>query len=115
MSDVHRATRDLVLERIRQDDSFVLATHENPDGDALGSLIGMHGLLSTLGKSSEMFISPSDLPLPREYRCAALAHAIQAPPADIARRTMVLLDCGSIDRNTAPVLQHGAHLLNVDP
>jgi phosphoesterase RecJ-like protein len=114
MSDVHRATRDLVLERIRQDDSFVLATHENPDGDALGSLIGMHGLLSTLGKSSEMFISPSDLPLPREYRCAALDHAIQAPPADIARRTVVMLDCGNIDRNPAAVLQHGAHLLNVD-
>ncbi len=38
-------TRRLVLERIRTDTSFVVATHEHPDGDALGSLIGMHGLL----------------------------------------------------------------------
>ena len=66
-------TRRLVLERIRADTSFVVATHEHPDGDALGSLIGMHGLLTALGKSSEMFISPSDLPLPREYRCPALS------------------------------------------
>jgi bifunctional oligoribonuclease and PAP phosphatase NrnA len=107
-------TRQLVLERIRADTSFVVATHEHPDGDALGSLIGMHGLLTALGKSSEMFISSSDLPLPREYRCPALEHAIQAPPSDIGERTVVMLDCGNIDRNPAAVLQHGEHLLNID-
>src|ERR1700735_5912803 len=106
-------TRELVLDRIRTDTSFVVATHENPDGDALGSLIGMHGLLTALGKSSEMFISPSDLPLPREYRCPALEHAIQAAPADIGERPVVMLDCRNIDRNPAAVLQHGAHLLNI--
>ena len=107
-------TRQLVLERIRADASFVVATHENPDGDALGSLLGMHGLLTALGKSSEMFISESDLPLPREYRCPALEHALQSAPADIGERTVVMLDCGNIDRNPAAVLQHGAHLLNID-
>jgi bifunctional oligoribonuclease and PAP phosphatase NrnA len=107
-------TRDLVLERVHRDASFVAATHENPDGDALGSLIGMHGLLTALGKDSEMFIAPTDLPLPREYRCAALEHAIQAAPADIGQRTVVMLDCGNIDRNPAAVLKHGAHLLNID-
>jgi bifunctional oligoribonuclease and PAP phosphatase NrnA len=108
------ATRELVLERLRLDDSFVLATHENPDGDALGSLIGMNGLLEALGKKSDMFISPSDLPLPREYRCKALERAIHTPPDDIQSRTVVLLDCGNIDRNPAAVLRDGAHLLNID-
>ena len=107
-------TRQLVLERVRADASFVVATHEHPDGDALGSLIGMHGLLSALGKNSEMFISESDLPLPREYRCPALERAIQSAPTDIGERTVVMLDCGNIDRNPASVLQHGAHLLNID-
>jgi bifunctional oligoribonuclease and PAP phosphatase NrnA len=108
------ATRELVLDRVREDSAFVVATHENPDGDALGSLIGMHGLLTALGKDSVMFIAGSDLPLPREYRCAALEHAIQAAPADIGERTIVMLDCGNIDRNPAAVLQHGAQLLNID-
>ncbi len=107
-------TREIVLERIREARSFVVATHENPDGDALGSLIGMHGLLTALGKDSEMFIAASDLPLPREYRCPTLEHAIQVAPQDIGQRTVVMLDCGNIDRNPAAVLQHGAHLLNVD-
>jgi phosphoesterase RecJ-like protein len=108
------ATRERVLERVRADTRFVVATHENPDGDALGSLIGMHGLLSALGKDSQMFIDASDLPLPREYRCPALEHAIHNVPADIAQRTVVMLDCGNIDRNPAAVLQSGAHLLNID-
>jgi phosphoesterase RecJ-like protein len=109
-----QGTRELVLARIRQDERFVLATHENPDGDALGSLVGMQGLLSALGKDTAMFISPHDLPLPHEYGEFSLDGLIQEPPADIAQRTVVFLDCGNIDRNSASVLRDGAHLLNVD-
>ena len=108
------AARTRALERIREDARFVLATHESPDGDALGSLVGMHGLLAELGKESEIFIAPEDLPLPLEYRIFSLERLIQAPPADIARRTVVFLDCGNIDRNSARVLRDGAHLVNID-
>jgi phosphoesterase RecJ-like protein len=107
-------TRESVLERIREDRRFVLATHERPDGDALGSLVAMHGLLAALGKESQMFIAPEDLPLPQEYQLFSLDGLIQQPPADIAERTVVFLDCGNIDRNSASVLRDGAHLLNID-
>jgi phosphoesterase RecJ-like protein len=107
-------TRELVLERIRADSRFVLAAHESPDGDALGSLVGMQGLLTALGKDSRMFIASEDLPLPREYGVLPLDGLIQAPPADIAERTVVFLDCGNIDRNSASVLRDGRHLLNID-
>jgi phosphoesterase RecJ-like protein len=109
-----QGTREQVLARIGEDSSFVLATHEHPDGDALGSLIAMQGLLKALGKESEMFISSQDLPLPREYRFFPLEGLIQEPPADVADRTVVFLDCGNIDRNSADVLRDGAHLLNID-
>lgn len=107
-------TRERVLERIREDSRFVLAAHERPDGDALGSLVGMQGLLSALGKDSVMFIAADDLPLPLEYRFFVLDGLIQAPPADVAERTVVFLDCGNIDRNSASVLHDGKHLLNID-
>jgi phosphoesterase RecJ-like protein len=107
-------TRERVLERIREDSRFVLAAHEGPDGDALGSLVGMQGLLTALGKDSHMFIAPEDLPLPYEYRFFTLDGLISSPPADIAVRTVVFLDCGNIDRNSAGVLQQGRHLLNID-
>lgn len=107
-------TRERVLERIREDSRFVLAAHEGPDGDALGSLVGMQWLLTTLGKDSQMFIAPEDLPLPYEYRFFTLDGLISSPPRDIAQRTVVFLDCGNIDRNSAGVLQQGRHLLNID-
>ena len=107
-------TRERVLERIREDSRFVLAAHERPDGDALGSLVGMQGLLSALGKDSMMFIAPDDLPLPLEYRFFSLDGLIQDAPADVAQRTVVFLDCGNIDRNSASVLHDGKHLLNID-
>ncbi len=107
-------SREAVLERIRADSSFVLATHENPDGDALGSLVAMHRLLAALGKDAPMFIADSDLPLPPEYDLFTLDGLIDEAPADIARRTVVFLDCGNIDRNSASVLRDGAYLLNID-
>jgi bifunctional oligoribonuclease and PAP phosphatase NrnA len=107
-------TREQVLTRIREDRRFALATHEHPDGDALGSLVAMHELLAALGKDSVMFVSPEDLPLPEEYQVFVLDAAIHAPPPDIAARTVVFLDCGNIDRNSAAVLRDGAHLLNID-
>jgi phosphoesterase RecJ-like protein len=109
-----QAARQLVLERIRMDERFVLATHENPDGDALGSLVGMQGLLRALGKDTSMFIGASDLPLPAEYRMLSLDGLIEQAPADIAERTVVFLDCGNIDRNSAGVLRSSRHLLNID-
>ena len=106
--------RERVLERIREDSRFALATHDNPDGDALGSLVAMHGLLTALGKEAPMFISPEDLPLPHEYSFFGLEGLIQAPPQDVSERTVIFLDCGNIDRNSASVLRDGRHLLNID-
>ncbi len=106
--------RELVLARLREDSSFVLVTHEHPDGDALGSLVGMHGLLAALGKHSQTFISSDDLPLPREYRALPLDALITEAPLDIAERTVIFLDCGNIDRIAAEELRGGAHLLNID-
>jgi phosphoesterase RecJ-like protein len=52
--------------------------------------------------------------LPYEYRFFELDGLIHSPPTDIAERTVVFLDCGNIDRNSASVLQQGRHLLNID-
>jgi bifunctional oligoribonuclease and PAP phosphatase NrnA len=108
------ATRAAILAHLREDRLFLLVSHENPDGDALGSLVAMHGLLSALGKDVQILISPGDLPLPYEYRFFELEDLIQAPPGDVGQRTVVFLDCGNIDRNSAVALGDGAHLLNVD-
>jgi len=103
-----------VLDAIRRGERFVLVTHENADGDALGSLVAMQGLLSALGKASVMFMGPDELPLSYEYRFFALDGLITELPADIADRTVIFLDCGNIDRNPAHVLRAASQLINLD-
>ena len=104
-----------VVEEIRTAQKFLLTTHENPDGDALGSLLGMHELLKTLGKDSVMFLAAEEFPLPWEYRKMPLDDVQNEPPADLAERTVVFLDCGNIDRMPVDFLQRdGIHIVNVD-
>jgi phosphoesterase RecJ-like protein len=100
---------------MREGERFVLATHEGPDGDALGSLVGMHRLLRALGKDSVMFMAPEEFPLPYEYRFIDLDGLVTEVPDDVDQRTIVFVDCGNIDRNPAEALKRpGARILNVD-
>ena len=56
--------QDEVVAELRGAEKLLLTTHENPDGDALGSLLAMHWILEQLGKDSLMFLSPDEFPLP---------------------------------------------------
>ncbi len=115
MSAVGAQARDRVLDEIREGDRFVLVTHENPDGDALGSLVAMHGVLRALGKDSVMFMDADELPLPYEYRFFDLEGLQTTPPKDLAERTVVFLDCGNIDRNPADAFKGDeTRIVNID-
>ncbi len=110
-----RSDRDLVLAELREADKLLVVTHENPDGDALGSLVAMQGILTTLGKDCLMFIDEDEFPLPPEYRFLPLAGLVSEPPADLQQRTVVFLDCGNLERTPAQAFRRaGIHLLNID-
>ena len=101
-----------VVDELRARDRFLLTAHEGPDGDALGSLLGMHHLLTQLGKDSVMFMAAKEFPLPIEYRFLPLEEVFHEPPADMADRTVVFLDCGNIDRMPVEFLSNGDHRLD---
>ena len=104
-----------VAAALRERDRFLLTAHEGPDGDALGSLLGMHHLLGQLGKDSVMFLAAKEFPLPIEYRFLPLEEVFHEAPADLADRTIIFLDCGNIDRMPVDFLQvDGLHILNID-
>ncbi|MGI8507403.1 MAG: DHH family phosphoesterase [Solirubrobacteraceae bacterium] len=110
-----RADRDLVLEELRTADRLIVITHENPDGDALGSLVATQGILAAIGKDCLMFIDEHELPLPQEYRFFPLSGLVSEPPEDLEERTVVFLDCGNLDRNPAEAFRRpGTHILNID-
>jgi phosphoesterase RecJ-like protein len=114
-TDIGASAIERVAAEIRDHERFLLTAHEGPDGDALGSLLGMHHLLSRLGKDSVMFLTAKEFPLPIEYRFLPLEEVFHEPPADMSDRVVVFLDCGNIDRMPVDFLADGDNLrLNID-
>ncbi|HEX3609668.1 MAG TPA: bifunctional oligoribonuclease/PAP phosphatase NrnA [Solirubrobacterales bacterium] len=112
---VTTAAIEQVAAELRSRERFLLTAHEGPDGDALGSLLGMHHLLGRLGKDSVMFMAAKEFPLPIEYRFLPLEEVFHEPPADMADRTVVFLDCGNIDRMPVEFLSDGDNFrINID-
>jgi phosphoesterase RecJ-like protein len=114
-TDIGASAIERVATEIRDNERFLLTAHEGPDGDALGSLLGMHHLLTQLGKDSVMFLTAKEFPLPIEYRFLPLEEVFHEPPADMSDRVVVFLDCGNIDRMPVDFLTNGDNLrLNID-
>src|SRR6516165_10145468 len=112
------ASRDEVLAELGSAEKLIVVTHENVDGDALGSLIATQEILAALGRDSLMFIDETEFPLPQEYRFFALSGLVQTPPEDLEERTIVFLDCGNLERNPAEAFRQAGgsalHIVNID-
>src|SRR6266699_7240187 len=91
-----------VAEALRSHERFAVTTHENPDGDALGSLLAAQLALTQLGKDSVMVLA-NDTPLPGEYGFMALGDLKRAWPDDLGERVLVAVDCAQENRMAQPV------------
>jgi bifunctional oligoribonuclease and PAP phosphatase NrnA len=90
-----------VADAIRSNERFVITTHENPDGDALGSLLAMKLALDQLGKDSAMVLL-GETPLPGEYAFMALDDLGRRWPDDVSERVLLALDCANESRIADP-------------
>ena len=109
------ADLDAVAEAIRSHDRFVVTTHENPDGDALGSILGMSLALEQLGKDAVMYLFGT-VPLPHEYGFMELDGIRRTPPDDAAERVVLALDCAN-ERRLGPdsgLLERAALVVDID-
>src|SRR5215208_3201294 len=86
-----------VVDALRTHDRFLVTTHENPDGDALGSLLAMTLALRTLGKDAYMYLA-GPAPLPQEYGFMPLAELSRQLPGDAGDRVLVAVDCANESR-----------------
>ncbi|MBM9613039.1 bifunctional oligoribonuclease/PAP phosphatase NrnA [Desulfobulbus rhabdoformis] len=92
-----------VVDAVREKDHILLATHYNPDGDALGSLLGLADILEGMGKTVLRFLED---PVTHLYRFLPGCGQIQTDLAAV--RTFVAeagedflalcLDCGEAHR-----------------
>jgi phosphoesterase RecJ-like protein len=104
-----------VAEALRASDLFLVVTHENPDGDALGSLLATTVALRQLGKDAEMYLS-GIAPLAREYAFMEFDGLLRELPVDLEERVLVAVDCAKADRmgpDTSP-FERAKLVVNID-
>jgi bifunctional oligoribonuclease and PAP phosphatase NrnA len=85
---------EAVARTIRDHERFLVVGHENPDGDALGSMLGLTLGLRELRKDALMYIAGS-APLPAEYKFLPLDELRREVPPDIGERVLLAVDCAN--------------------
>jgi phosphoesterase RecJ-like protein len=88
-----------IADAIREHDRFLVTTHENPDGDALGSLLATKLMLEQLGKDVVIYLA-GDVPLPREYQFMELGGLVRGPVGE-GDRVLFAVDCAN-ERRLGP-------------
>src|SRR5215471_11326437 len=88
---------DAVVDALARHDRFLVVTHENPDGDALGSMLGATLGLRALGKDAVMLLA-GEAPLPGEYRFLPLDDLLRTVPDDAGERVLLAVDCANESR-----------------
>jgi phosphoesterase RecJ-like protein len=104
-----------VAEAVRANDRFLVVAHENPDGDALGSILAATLALRALEKDAVMYLA-GDAPLPGEYHFLPLEELRRVAPDDVEERVLLALDCASAARlgPEAGVLERARLVIDVD-
>ena len=102
-----------LLELLRERNSFVISSHLRPDGDAIGSSLGMMHLLEAMGKRATVcFVDP--IPVNFRFLGGRDRIACTFPEADAA----IFLECDSIERSSIDRRQFDAAVpaltINID-
>lgn len=85
-----------VVELIENKDRFAITSHIRPDGDSLGSSLGLFWLLRALDKDVEVIMRDA---APHSYQKLPGAEAIRVTPAvDRAYDGVFVIECSDIDR-----------------
>ncbi len=105
-----------LIARLRRDQRFLLTSHANPDGDAIGSTIAAARLLRQFGKAATVWLRD---PVPRLYRAlpgSDRIHIGEQPPPNFPGLfdAAIVMECPSTDRTGLENALSELPLLNID-
>lgn len=106
---------ETIIRKLKQSKRIFVATHVNPDGDAIGALIAMGLAMEALGKNTTLY-NESAIPAVYRYVPEIDRVARHIPQAERGFDTAVVLDCGSLDRigEAAEWVRQVPVLINID-
>jgi phosphoesterase RecJ-like protein len=110
-----KAPEDL-LRKLRQGNRYLLTSHVNPDGDAIGSELGLARLLRRLGKGAVVWNRDATPAIYRPLPGSDRIHNGAEAPAGFPDRfdTVVVLECPSPDRTGIEEHLAALPVINID-
>jgi phosphoesterase RecJ-like protein len=100
----------VIKERLAAANRIIIASHIRPDGDAIGSLLGLGLALRNAGKSVQMILADG---VPSSYKHLEGAELIRKHPED-GHDTFITVDCADFKRVGKPFENFGPPDINID-
>jgi phosphoesterase RecJ-like protein len=107
---------DEAASALKGSDSVALACHVNPDGDAIGALLGLSLALTNLGKKTLASWGDSPVKVPAAYAFLPGIDTLVQPEAVDVGDAFVAVDCGAADRlgTLETVARNSPVVINID-
>lgn len=107
--------RSELVAFLAEHDRFVLLSHVDPDGDAIGSTLGLAWILRAAGKQAQVLL-PGGTPELYAFLTGADTVGASVEDADPDATAIIALDATSPERlgDLAPLLDSGRAVANVD-
>ncbi|MFO8082705.1 MAG: bifunctional oligoribonuclease/PAP phosphatase NrnA [Desulfobacterales bacterium] len=105
---------DQIISRLKNNRRVLLATHVNPDGDAIGSLLAMGLALEELKINAKLFCQS---PIPALYRFLPWSHRVCRTIGNTQDYdTAIILDCGDLERigDASKIVRQIPVIINID-
>ncbi len=103
-----------IIDQLQKSHTVLVASHSNPDGDAIGALLATGLALKAMHKDVRMYNQSA---IPAVYRFLPSVHSISHRlDAVELYDTIVILDCGSLERVgiMAPQIRECSNIINID-
>ena len=103
-----------IIKHLKNSRRVFLASHVNPDGDAVGSLLAMGAVLNAMNIRHTLY---NESPIPAVYRFLPTTERIrQRFDQTVSYDTAVILDCGNIERvgRVYPEVSKIPMVINID-
>jgi len=100
----------VIRERLENSKSIVIASHVRPDGDAIGSLLGLGLALRDAGKSVQMILADG---VPASYKHLEGSELIIKEPKE-QHDTFITVDCADFKRTGKIFENFGQPDINID-
>lgn len=86
----------MITQEIHKSHTILIASHTQPDGDAIGSMLSLGVALQSLGKKVTLY---NESPIPAIFRFLPSVNLIVDQPGNLNEYDMaIILDCGDLQR-----------------